>query len=302
MLGRAQVRRARRLRALGQAPYAVPVSFVIAGAQKAATSTLYRMLVEHPGIAAGPEKEMNFFNRETDDWSDPDYDHYVRPADNPEVEHAGDATPDYLLWPHAFERMRRYRPDLRVVVTVRDPVERALSQWCMERARRPDVPEFSDAVRRLASRHLPEELPTGVAPWEFRLSALFTKGLYGQQLRRCLASFDRRQVLVLDFADVCGDHVRTLDRVTDFLAVERFADHPALLHRNATRPAPAGAPLAVSDLERLVGVYADDLAELAALTGLDLNRWSTCRALSGELSLTDFTDRLAAKAGLAVQG
>jgi hypothetical protein len=40
-----------------------------------------------------------------------------------------DATPSYVFWPHAMERMRAYRPDMRLIASLRDPIERAFSHW-----------------------------------------------------------------------------------------------------------------------------------------------------------------------------
>ena len=56
-------RRNRRLEMLESTERHVPISFAMIGAQKAATSTLYRMLVKHPEVVGGPEKEMRFFMR-----------------------------------------------------------------------------------------------------------------------------------------------------------------------------------------------------------------------------------------------
>ena len=72
--------RLRRLAALEQAPHRVRVNFAIVGVQKAGTSTLYRMLVQHPEVAGGPEKEMRLFMDESRDWDHPDYAEFARPA------------------------------------------------------------------------------------------------------------------------------------------------------------------------------------------------------------------------------
>jgi hypothetical protein len=51
----------------------LPISLGLIGGQKAATSTLHRMLVNHPEVVGGPEKKMRFLMREDGDWDDPDY-------------------------------------------------------------------------------------------------------------------------------------------------------------------------------------------------------------------------------------
>src|SRR5262249_44915888 len=106
-MGGMATRRRKRLTAMEDREL-VPIRFAIVGVQKAATSTLYRMLVRHPKVVGGPEKELRFF-LEDRDWDDPDYSSYCRPRIPSKAELAGDATPAYLFWPQALHRMRAYR-------------------------------------------------------------------------------------------------------------------------------------------------------------------------------------------------
>lgn len=291
-------RRRRRLELLATTERHLPISFALIGAQKAATSTLYRMLVKHPEVVGGPEKEMRFFMRQDVDWDDPDYGEYVRPALGATARLAGDATPDYAIWPHALERMHRYNPDMRIILSARDPIERAMSQWSMERDRVATFPDVPAAIAAYAAQRLPEEVPDGVKPWEFLRHTMFVRGLYAQQLRRGLEVFPREQFLVLDFADIARSPEATLDRVTDFLGLPRFQRHPTLAHRNKTRGDHTGAPPSPADIGRLVDLYAADLADFAELSGLDLSAWPTSRVIAGELDLEEFTRRVSQRLGL----
>ncbi len=293
-----QARRAQRLEALGKAERALAVNFSIVGVQKAATSSLYRMLVKHPSVAGGPEKEMRFFIDEDQDWSAPDYADYARPANNPALTLAGDATPAYFFWPHALERMRRYDPTMRLMVSLRDPIERAFSQWSMERYWDPSFPDLPDAIERFAGDELPDGVPGDMKPARLRKQSLFTRGLYGQQLRRGLVHFPREQWLVLDFRAVFSRPEETLDQVTDFLGIDRFADYPPVLHRNQTPTDHTGAAPTVEHVARLVERYAADLAELRELSGLDVSGWSTSRVLAGDLTVEELTTKLVTKLGL----
>ena len=164
----------------------------------------------------------------------PDYANYARPSDDPQVIRAGDATPEYFFWPGALERMSVYNPDMRLAVSLRDPIERAFSQWSMERSRNADFPDVYDAIERFAAPTIPELVPEDVSNVRLRKESLFTRGLYGQQLRRGLTFFPREQWLVLDFRDVYSHPAETLDRMTDLLGIERFVDYPPVLHRNQT--------------------------------------------------------------------
>ena len=285
--------------ALEAAPFRVPVTFSIVGVQKAATSSLFRMLTKHPAIAGGPEKEMRHFMMEDLDWNDPDLSDYARPAQRRTVTSAGDATPAYLFWPHALERMRRFRPNLSLIGSFRDPIERALSQWSMERSRDAAFPDIPDAIATFDLDRVPGEVPAEVSPIDLRRHSLFTRGLYGQQLRNGLAHFPREQWLFLDFADLRTDRLGVLDRVTDFLDLPRFTTHPEEIHQNRTPQTHHGRPATTVDIGRLVEVYARDLPQFAELSGIDVSGWATSRVISGALALDDFTTALNVKLGLA---
>jgi hypothetical protein len=291
-------RRRRRLDLMAQVDRHVPISFALVGVQKAATSTFYRMLVRHPRIVGGPEKEMRFFMFEHLDWSDPDYGEYARPSTRPREDVAGDATPAYFFWPHALERMQSYNPDMRVLLSLRDPIERAMSQWSMERDRDRAFPDVPEAIAQFADDRLPQDIPAGKRPWAFRRESLFTRGLYGQQLRRGFDVFGPEQWLVLDFRDVTARSEQTLGRATDFLGLPRFRQHPQVLQRNVTRTDHSGAAPRVADIQRLVDLYAGELADLARLSGLDVSSWSTQRVVDGDLDIAEFTEQLSRKLGL----
>ena len=128
----------------------LPYSFSIVGAQKSGTSTLSTALDRHPQVARAPRKELQFFTREDIDWARPDYSGYRAPRRKPQHLIAGDATPAYLFWPDALERMHDYNPDMRLIAVFRDPLERLFSHWTMLRGRwttSPDWPEFITEFR-----------------------------------------------------------------------------------------------------------------------------------------------------------
>ena len=291
-------KRRRRMEALARADRCLPIGFAIIGVQKAATTTLNRMVSKHPLVADGPEKEIRFFIEEKHDWDDPDYSTYVRPAFTDQECIAGDATPEYLFWPNALERMRRYNPDIRLIASFRDPVERAYSQWSMERFRDSSFPDLPRAMRRWAAATIPDRVPDGWSPFDLRRRSLFTRGLYGQQVRRALSIMPREQFLFLEFKEIYADPQQTLDRVTDHLGIRRFRKYPRVVHAAATPQDHAGRAPAADEVARVVDLYRDDLAEFSALTGLAVDSWPTSRVLAGDLPVEEFAERLARKVGL----
>jgi hypothetical protein len=295
-MGGLATRRRKRLTAMADHE-SVPIRFAIVGVQKAATSTLYRMLVQHPKVVGGPEKELRFF-LENRDWDDPDYTSYCRPRIPARAELAGDATPAYLFWPQALQRMRAYREDMRLIATFRDPVERAVSQWAMERSRHDDYPDLPDAIEQYGADPLPERLPEKRSGRSLQRS-LFARGRYGAQVERGLSVFPRDQWLFLEFRELLSAHEAALDRATDHLGLRRFRRYPELIQRNATPTRNAGPAPTVAAFEQLVEGYADDLALFEQLTDVDTSGWPTRQVLAGDLALEEFHAKVCGKLGLA---
>jgi hypothetical protein len=288
-----RVRRAKRLAALETSSSSVPISFAIVGVQKAATTSLYRMLLRHPLIVGGSQKELRFFI-EPHDWADPDYSTYRRPLRRPQPgARAGDATPAYLFWPHAMERMRAYRPDLPLMACFRDPIERAVSHWAMERHRHEGFPDLPTAIEEFGRDPLPESVDEDQPSSALRRS-LFSRGLYGAQLERALALFPIEQWELYEFRELLGGHERSLDRATDLLGLPRFETYPTLDHRMATPGVTSDRPT-VAAVEGLVEWYADDLVLFERLSGLDTSSWPTRQVIDGTLEIEALHAKLCAK-------
>lgn len=289
-------RRAERLAALADADLTVPITFAIVGVQKAGTTSLYSMLIRHPDIIGGSQKELRFFI-EPNDWADPDYSTYRRPATRP-GQVAGDATPGYLFFPGAIERMHGYDPDLRLMASFRDPLERAFSQWSMERSRHADYPDLPETIERYGHDELPESAPADGRPSPLLRRSPFVRGLYGAQLQRALAFFPRDRWLLLEFRSLLREPRPALDQATDLLGLPRFTSYPHLPQRMAGRTSNPGARPSVAAIESLVRRYADDLALFEQLSGLDLSGWPTKQAADGTIDVAELRTTLCDGLGL----
>ncbi|CAN5216307.1 hypothetical protein BH09ACT12_BH09ACT12_09040 [soil metagenome] len=213
--------------------------FAVVGVQKAGTSTLSHAITDHPEVVRAPRKEATFFNSLTIDWSEPPYAEHTVPREHAEELVVGDATPAYLWWPQALERMRDYNPDTRLIAVLRDPIERAFSQWRMQRER--STKKVARGRGTLAEdwpvvveEFLDLPLPEAVTPGGFKGSrSIFSRGLYAEQLARGAEVFPAEQWLVLEFGAMLADFPATLDRVTDHIGVRRFHQPPPMRHELA---------------------------------------------------------------------
>ena len=241
---------------------------LVAGVQKAGTTSLYGYLAGHPLIAVPKVKELHVFDDERVDWSHPPL---ARLLDQHGVLAPGqlrvDVTPITLFWPRALKRLRMHNPDVRIVVLFRDPIDRAWSHWKMERRRGLETLSFSEAIRR-GRRRLDPSDPTAHA---WRVHSYVERGFYGAQVERLLHLFPREQVLFMRSDDLRHDHVATLAKVSDFLDLDPFPPMPPREdHASGSRTTPDP-----DDVTHLATVYREDLARFVELTALDVSNWTT---------------------------
>ncbi|MBX3482748.1 sulfotransferase domain-containing protein [Phenylobacterium sp.] len=246
------------------APRPAPlVNFLVAGVQKGGTTALFDYLGDYGDVALPSEKELHFFDDEGQDWSHPDYDGYharfPQVPDGVAGRPAGEATPIYAYWPKSLERIAAYNPAMKLILVLRDPVERAWSHWRMETARGVETNPFGWCVREGRRRLLDAE------PWgHHREFSYVERGFYGEQMERALGLFARDQVLVLASDALRADHGAALAQVRGFLGLDG-APTPAA--RESHVGPEAGAPDA-ADVTFLRHVYAADAERLAASTGI----------------------------------
>ena len=208
--------------------------FVIAGAPKAGTTALHAALATHPGLYLSPVKEPKYYLTDgrppprsgqrgpgdahsAREWVWRRADYLALFADAPAGTVRGESTPFYLYDRAAQRRLVADVPDVKVVVVVRDPVDRAYSNWVHLRADglEPEA-DFLTAVRGEERR-----VEAGWAPfWHYR-----GLGTYGAQLRDLHRLVPAEQVFVLRYRQLVDTPAETLDRVSGFLGVATGVAH-----------------------------------------------------------------------------
>ena len=235
---------------------------MVIGAQKAGTTALFDHLRDDPGLNLSKVKEAHFFDNETVDWAAPDYGRYHARYDMNRPGLKGEATPIYIYWPNALERIRAYNPAMRLIVMLRDPVARAWSHWRMEYARGAENKPFAWCVREGRRRLFESE------PWGFhREFSYVERGFYGEQLERLFSLFPKEQVLILKAEDLRREPGEVLARVQRFLDLTPGAA-PAPRESHVGREMDYGAEITSEDTAFLRGLYARDAARLWELAGV----------------------------------
>jgi len=249
------------------------VAFLIAGVQKGGTSALFDYLRESPAIQMPAVKEAHFFDDETVDWAAdgtaPDIAAYHALFED-DARLRGEATPIYIYWPNSLERIARYNPAMKVILLLRDPVERAWSHWKMEYAKRKEREPFAWCIREGRER-LADGDPS--APGHHRVFSYVERGFYGSQVERLFSLFPRDNCLLLRSEELRDDPGATLDRVCHFLGVPTFTSiEPRIVH--AARDIEYSSELRREDRTLLSAVYHPEMKRLENLTGMDTSCWA----------------------------
>ncbi len=243
------------------------VQFLIAGVQKGGTTALADYLRQHPGLFLPASKELHFFDDETLNWRQARrgiakrYHAHFRGAPPGSV--WGEATPIYSYWWPAMARIWAYNPAMRLILCLRNPVERAYSHWAMETGRQWDHVSFPEAI---ASE---QERCRAALPEQHRVFSYVSRGFYSEQLRRLWSFFPREQTLILRQEQLLEDPASTLLAVHRFLGVEPIP--PAQpLQANRGRYPNRIDPAVHQQLQQL---FNPEIAQLEQLLGWDLNHW-----------------------------
>lgn len=229
------------------------IDFIVVGAQKAGTTALFDYLGNHSQIGLSGEKEAHFFDDESQDWPTPDYEAYHRHFDWTALRIRGEVTPIYAYWPRSIERIKVYNPAIKLIMLLRDPVERAWSQWRMEFDRGVETHDFGWCIRQGRQRLFE------ASPWGYHRGFSYVeRGFYATQIARLRDYFPVKQLLIIGANDLRLDPAMTLAKVTQFLGVGEL-DHTSarLVHVG-----PNMGEMSQADHDYLRGIYAADQTRL----------------------------------------
>ena len=222
-------------------------NFFILGAARCGTTSLYRSLERHPDVFMSSPKEPVFFEAEWERGADYYWEKYFRGWNGEPV--VGEARPANLFLPFVPERIRQLAPEAKLLVVLRDPVDRAYSNWRLRRLDGFEPATFAEAIRdNLASLEGGRTFAgaAGEQLWRDRAGRLrgpdgmrvyVDLGYYAEQLARYLELFPRRQIKVLWFEDLrsnAADVVREAWRFLD-LDPER-GPHDSIAHNASLSP------------------------------------------------------------------
>jgi hypothetical protein len=227
------------------------------GAQKSGTSWWNALLHAHPDVrrASGQPKELHFFDGLWErPWTEADCDRYARYFPRPAGAVVGEWTPAYMIDFWTPELLARAAPDARLLVLLRDPIER-----------------FRSGLAHT-------EAASGRGPTHRDVAGAFQRGLYAQQVRRVLEATPRDRVLILQYEACRGDGAGQLSRTFRFLGLPDVALDPGRIGREVNPTTSRKLDLSPTMHGALIDAYAVDIEQLRSLVPeLDLTLWPTAR-------------------------
>ncbi len=245
-------RRRRQWKAAQRTP-----NLMIVGGLKCGTSTLHAWLARHPQALMSNPKELHQFDNPLRGLSVARYlRHFAAASDAHRV--IGESTPNYICIPDALERIREVAPDMRLVMVVRHPVERAISHYWMEfrndRETLPMAEAFAAEARRTRWGGL----------WTWR-HAYARRGQYIHDLRRAWRLFGRERCRVLTIEDLDGDSP-ALTSLLEWLDLDPALRPQRMERQNQGQWSEEPDPTAV---EIITSATADATRDLFEETGID---------------------------------
>lgn len=208
------------------------LDFLIIGSGKSGTTSLADLINQHPDVLITNPKEPWFFD--TNDykngmgWYWKQYlKHYAGER------FVGEASSQTLFVPYAAERLRQTIPDAKLIVILRNPIERAYSDWWMKSCSKFEKEEFDEAIIQNIS-----QIDAGIdfsdpELWQSYMNVhkegrllyrtYVDYGFYAKQLERYYTIFPKKQIHVLLFEDLIKDPNLTAKAVWEFLGLENYS-------------------------------------------------------------------------------
>jgi len=197
-----------------------PPDFIIIGAQKGGTTSLYLYLIQHPQIAPAAQKEVHYFDLKFDkgpDW----YCAQFPQAENGSHKITGEASPYYIFHPQVPQRIYDLCPQVKIIALLRNPVDRAISHYyhciriqleslSLEEAIASEPERLKDEIEKLLAH-------PNYYSYEHQHHSYLSRGIYADQLPAWMKLFPQSQILIIKSEDLYSNPSEIVNSVLDFL-------------------------------------------------------------------------------------
>jgi len=202
--------------------------FLIIGVPRAGTTSLYNYLIKHPMIMPSLWKEVAFFSKHYDKGSTWYKSHFplklVKKSNNSNEKKilTGEASPNYLYHPSAPKRIHELIPKVRIILLLRNPVDRANSHYWQSVRKRREASSFESIIeKQMTEEPLDDEkvfLPGG---GDFS-NRYISGGIYSARIERFFEFFPKDQILILRSEDLYENPELIYKQTLEFLNLPEF--------------------------------------------------------------------------------
>tara|TARA_Y100001936_G_scaffold169582_1_gene165848 strand:+ start:14113 stop:15009 length:897 start_codon:yes stop_codon:yes gene_type:complete len=219
-------------------------SFIIIGYPKCGTTSLYDYLIQHPNIGSASRKELDFFNLAYKRGIQYYKSHFPTTFSKKSFENkfnskfiTGEATPLYISHPYALSRIRKHFPDIKLILLLRNPIDRAFSHYQHQRRGNLDkITKFEEVINLDKERHkvINEKYENNEITHENQglfMQGYIEMGKYINDIERLYDLFDKKQILILFTDELNHKRDYVLKTVFEFLGIPEI-NIPDTTHKN----------------------------------------------------------------------
>jgi len=242
------------------------IDFIIAGTQKGGTTALDYYLRKHPDIGMGSNKELHFFDNEsnftesTTNYSK--YDNCFNFEDNKTI--YGEVTPIYMYWKPSCKRIWEYNPNIKLIFILRNPITRAFSNWNMEYDRGGDKESFSYAIKNETLR-IKEALPL-----QHRVYSYIDRGHYSKQIKRFREYFNEKQLMFIKYEEFKNNQESVLNEIFRFLEVDptNYSFEYQTIHKRKKH-----TEMSKEEINYLLNTFKNEIPKVEKMLNWDCSDW-----------------------------
>ncbi len=205
-------------------------NFLVIGVEKGGTTSLFRYLVKHPNVLPAAKKEIHYFSHvynvgyHTWGWYRGHFPLKITRAMHPhQPATVGEASANYISHPHAPQRVAAMLPGVKIIALLRNPIDRAYSQYQHKVRQGLEDLSFEEAIRKEPGRMAGEwdRMMNDPSYYSaaYHYHAYVQRGQYAEQLERWFAQLPREQFLVLRSEDLFERPREIYADVLDFLGL-----------------------------------------------------------------------------------
>ncbi len=207
--------------------------FIIIGGQKCGTTALFQYLKEHPNVKPAYCKELYFFDNNFSKGINWYKSHFPLIAENYfcRLFHkinkiTGEATPNYMFHPHAAKRIFKICPNAKLIVLLRNPIDRTYSQYQHNVRFGHEELTFEEALEKEEDRIAKETkklIENKISISINRQKYSYTsRGLYADQLKVWFKYFNNEQILIIKSEDLFENPPETYSKILSFLELPEY--------------------------------------------------------------------------------